>query len=162
MRGHQQAVPRLAGLFLVLGGFVCVVCSFFLLPLYITTLNCIDACGPPLQPTAWESSLNLVAHLSITPVAYSLILVLYYLPLLAGVVVVGCSLGYLGKPRRIFARGMRFGRVAGSVALILPLPFLFIISLPHIGYLGMLFGYGLLWAGDRVLRAHYSGTQGRR
>ena len=41
--------------------------------------------------------------------------------------------------------------VAGSVVLGLMLPLLLILGQPDWGYLGMLLGYGLLWAGSRRL-----------
>lgn len=143
-----------AGVSVILVGFLSVLVSFFLLPIYITTLNCFDSCSPPKHPTLWEFSLNEIAHFSVTTVTASLILLLCYLPLLGAVMVAVCSTGFLVSPRRALITWSQGGLQAGSVALVIVLAFLLLFVRPQVGYLGMLFGYGLLWGGERlILRA---------
>jgi hypothetical protein len=87
----------------------------------------------------------------------------YYLPLLAAVTVVGCNVGFLVRPHRALATWGHRAWLTGSIALVLMLLFvLFVASFfagrPDSGFLGMLFGYGLLWGGNRVVPNNVSVT----
>jgi len=156
---RRRMLPAWTGVVLVAAGFLTFVASFFLLPLYFTA--CFDPCiAPTPHITTWDFSLNALAQLSVTPVAEAGILVLCYLPLLAAVTVVGCSVGFLVWPHRTLAMWSFRAWLAGSIALgimlllVLLLPLLSLIR-PNVGFFGMLVGYGLLWAGNRVfLTAH--------
>jgi hypothetical protein len=151
---RRLVLPAWTGFLLIASGFLSFVVSYFLLPLYVTTVNCFDTCTPPKHATAWEFSLNLLSHLPGTPVTDTFLLVLCYLPLLAAVTVVGCSIGFLVHPQRTFATWSSRSWLTGSIALVLLLLFwllfLSIFVRPAIGYLGMLFGYGFLRSGNRV------------
>jgi hypothetical protein len=123
----------------------------FWLPLYVSMVDC---CAPRYF-TVWNLSLNVLSHFQGAPVPDTFLLLLCYLPLLAAVTVVGCSVGFLVHPQRTFAIWSSRGWLIGSIALVLLLPFLFLFIRPAIGYLGMLFSYGLFWAGNRIfLTAH--------
>lgn len=147
------------GFSVVLIGFLSYVVSYFLLPLYVTTLNCFDYCSPAKHPTMWEFSLNGVSHLSVTPVASSVVLLLCYVPLFGAVMVVGCSVAFLMHPRPALISWGDRGLLAGSVALVIfalvsLLTFISLVDRPHFGYLGILVGYGMFWGGRRFfLRA---------
>jgi hypothetical protein len=133
------------------------VISFFLPPLYV--VSCVDSCAQPkLYATAWVFSQTLLANLPSSPVINAFILVLSYLPLLAAVIVVACLLGFLVRPHRAFARWGHRAWLTGCIALVLfLLVVLFLASFfsggPELGFWGLLFGYGLLWAGNRVALA---------
>jgi hypothetical protein len=144
---QPRVVLRWAGFLLIVTGFLAFLASYFLLPIYVTTLNCFDYCTPPKRATTWEFSQNLLAGFSIAPVFDSLVLVLLYLPLLAALVVMGSGLGFLANPDRAFALWIRRGALTGSIALILLFPFTLILSRPEIGYFGMLAGYAACWGG---------------
>ncbi|HEX6123548.1 MAG TPA: hypothetical protein VFY89_10330 [Ktedonobacterales bacterium] len=151
---HQRVVPRSIGFVLIAIGFLAFVGSYFLLPIYSTTF-CFDYCPSMLTATAWEFSLKMLASFSLAPVFDALLLMLLYLPLLAALVVLGSSLGFLARPARAFAIWIRRGCLAGSIALaILLLPLSFFVR-PDIGYLVMLAGYALFWGGYALyLTAH--------
>lgn len=158
MLGNQRRVAW-TGFSVILIGSVCFVVSYFLLPLYVTTLNCFDTCSPAKHPTMWEFSLNAVAHLPYSPVVVAVTVLLCYLPLVGAVLVAACGLGCLLHPARGFVSWSARGLVMGSIALVsialLGLTFfVFLWIRPQIGYLGMLVGYAVLWAGWRLfLRA---------
>jgi hypothetical protein len=81
--------------------------------------------------------------------------VLSSLPLLVAVAVVACSFGFLVRPKRALARWGHRAWLVGCIALVLFLLVdLFLFSFfgggPEKGFFGLLFGYGLLWAGNRV------------
>lgn len=152
---RRLVLPAWAGFLFIALGFLAFGVSYFLLPVDVTTVNCFDSCTPPGHATAWEYSLNVLSHLSVTPVTEACLLLLCYLPLLAAVMIVGCGIGFLVHPRRTLATWSYRGWLTGFIALVLLLPFLLFFVRPDIGYLGMLFGYGLLWGGNRVfLTAH--------
>ena len=164
--------PAWRGFLLIGAGFLVFAVSYFLLPLYVTTMTCFDTCSPdqlhaPAQHgTVWEFSLNMAAHLSVsvTPVVDSLIVLLCLLPLFAAVMVVGCSIGFLANPQGMFAtwshRGWRTGITALALIFVLSLVFLSSVLRPEIGYVGMLLGYGLLWRGNRVFLVERRAVQG--
>lgn len=144
-----------ASFLLVIVGLLAFVGSYFLLPLYLTTLNCFDSCTPPKYATAWEFSLNVLSRFSFSPPVSAGILVLLWIPLLAAAAVLGCSFGLLVYPRRAFATGIRLSGLMGGSALVLSL-LLYLVFLsgfirPGLGYPGMLVGYGLFWGGGRLL-----------
>ena len=151
----RLAVPAWIGLLLIIIGFLAFVGSYFLLPLFVTTWNCFDSCTPPRRDTAWELSLNLLTSLRMALEITPLLLVLLSLPLLMAVLVMASSLGFLAHPDYAFEVWIQRGSLVGSIALILLLPFQMFWVRPEIGYLGMLAGYALFWAGHRVfLIAH--------
>jgi hypothetical protein len=130
---------------------VILVGAYFLLPLYVMTANCSDSsCSPPIADTMWELSLRLLSHFGFAPIGNALILGLCYRPLLSAVVGVGCGIIYLVWARHAFAVWSTSALIAGTAALLLMLLFLLPFR-PQIGYLGMLVGFGLLWAGSRLL-----------
>lgn len=151
---QQRVLPALTGFALAALGLLALVVSFFLPPLYV--VSCVDSCAQPtLYATAWAFSLTFLADLPSSPVINVFILVLCYLPLLAAVMVVACLLGFLVRPHRAFATWGYRAWLTGSIALVLLLlVVLFLISFfsggPEKGFGGLLFGYGLLWAGNRV------------
>jgi hypothetical protein len=137
-----------AGLSVVLVGFLTFVASYFLLPVYVTTLNCFDYCSPAKHATMWQFSLNLFSHVPVTPITNSILLLLCYLSVFGALTILGCSLSFLVSLRRVFMVWSRRGLLAGGVALVIVLAFLLLFVGPQLGYLGMLLGYGLFWAGD--------------
>lgn len=151
---QQRVLPALIGFALAALGLLALVVSFVLPPLCV--VSCVDACAQPkLYATAWAFSLTLLANLPISPVINVFILVLCYLPLLAAVMVVACLLGFLVWPHHAFVMWGFRAWLAGSIALVLLLlVVLFLVSFfsggPEKGFWGLLFGYGLLWAGNRV------------
>lgn len=153
---RQGVLPAWRGFVLVALGLLVLVVSFFLPPLYV--VSCVASCAQPkLYATAWAFSLTLLADHPSSPVINVFILVLCYLPLLAAVTVVACLLGFLVWPHHAFVTWSYRAWLAGSVALVLfLLVVLFLVSFfsggPEEGFFGLLFGYGLLWAGDRVVR----------
>ena len=147
--------------FLLTGvGFLVFICSYFLLPVLVVVF-CLD-CGPEPRPhfTAWEMSLR---SLALIPdelgqsLIFMLVFILFvcYLPLLAAVAVLGCSIGFLVRPHRTFATWNHRVWLAGISALGIAFPFLFWFVRPDIGYVGMLFGYGLIWGGNRLFLTAY-------
>ncbi len=143
-------------------GVLVFVASYFLLP--VVAYQCEDACGW-LYPTTWQLSLytesawqyevNALPHFDISLVPSTILLVLYYLPLLAAVTVVGCSLGFLVRPHRALATWGHRAWLTGSIALVLMLLVVLFVAKffgggPYSGFLGLLVGYGLLWGGNRV------------
>jgi len=104
--------------------------------------------------TACEFSLRLLTDLAFAPIANSLVLALLYLPLLAAVMGVGCSIAYRLRARREFAVWGVRAWIAGAAAFLLMLPLLLLGSWPEVGYLGMLIGYGVCWAGSRLLAGY--------
>lgn len=48
----RPGVAGWAGCALIVAGFLLVTVSYFLLPLYVTALNCFDICTPPKAGTA--------------------------------------------------------------------------------------------------------------
>lgn len=156
MEAHTQSrMPALVGLVLIIVGFVVFVGSYFLLPLFVTTLfSCFDVCGPAISRTAWEDSLYLLANFEFFPIANTLVLALYHLPLLAAVVGVGYSLAYRVRPSLSLAIWSRRIWIVGTIALIVMLLLLLIGARPDWGYLGMLLGYGMCWVGSRLLAGY--------
>jgi len=139
-------------------GLLVLVASFFLLPLDV--VPCVDSCAQPNRyTTAWALSLNTLSLLPSSPIISVVLLVLCYLPLLAAVMVVACLLGFLVWPYRAFVTWSRRAWLTGSIALVvLLLVFLlgalFLGGGPEVGFFGLLFGYGLLWAGNHVAFTH--------
>jgi hypothetical protein len=127
--------------------------SYFLLPLYVTTVNCFDVCEPPMSATLWELTLRLLANANFSHVANIVILALHHFPLLAAVVGIGCSLAYCVRAHRMLAVWSKRAWVAGAAAVFLMLPLLLFMVRPDWGYVGMLLGFGMCWAGDRILSA---------
>jgi hypothetical protein len=136
-------------------GFLVFIGAYFLLPLFITGgLACGDVCDSPKSVTILELLLRALSGLTLYPIGNTLFLALLSLPLLGAVVGVGCSLVYLVQLRRALAVWSTVALVVGTVALFpLMVPLFAVLGRPDIGYLGMLVGYGLLWAGSRLLRA---------
>jgi hypothetical protein len=135
------------GFFLIVIGFLAFIVSYFILPLYVTTINCFDTCAPPIYSTAWESSILLLSHLSYTPLPVSLLIVLQCLPLLAALLVFAESIGFIIYPQRFFVQWIFRSWLAGIIALLILPPFLTVFTRPEIGYFGMLLGYGLFFVG---------------
>lgn len=149
---HWNSLPSWSGFLLVVVGFLSLTGSYFLLPLYVTTLDCSDSCTPA---TAWQFSLNVLSRFSIAPPVSAGILVLLWLPLLAAAAALGCSFGLLVHPWRAFAAWTHASLLAGSIALAIS-SLLYIVLLrawirPEGGFFGMLVGYILLWAGSHLL-----------
>ncbi|HEU4784007.1 MAG TPA: hypothetical protein VFS83_11760 [Ktedonobacterales bacterium] len=153
-------LPAWAGSLLAALGLLMVIASFFLLP--VDVVDCVDSCPQPkFYATAWEYSQTSLKDLPASlafpnSLAFDVcFLVLAYLPLLAAVMVVVCSLGFLAWPQRAFARWGHRAWLVGCIALVLFLLVdLYLASFfgggPELGFWGLLFGYGLLWAGNRV------------
>jgi hypothetical protein len=153
----------------VLGLLVFVV-SYVLLPWFVT--YCFGSCSTSLINTLWQASMPMVSQLRADiqglpdpqfVVALlsdaskdSVFFVLDGLPLLAAVTVVGCSVGFLVRPHRALAVwGQRAWRV-GTIALVLMLLWSLVVVVayrggPSLGFVGQLVGYGLLWAGNRIV-----------
>lgn len=148
-------------------GLLVLVASFFLPSLYV--VPCLDSCAQPNRyATAWALSLTFLADLPYSTAIDVCILVLAFLPLLAAVMVVVCLLGFLVRPHRAFLTWSHRAWLTGGIALVL---FLLVVLLlvfllgalflgggPEIGFFGLLFGYGLLWAGNRVALNSVSAT----
>lgn len=157
---RRLVVPAWTGFLLIVMGFLAFVGSYFLLP--VVEISCFDTCDVPYTyATAWEMSLRSLSGLPITlgqSLFFMLVftLLLSYLPLLAAVALLGCSIGFLVHPHRTFATWSYRAWLVGIIVLVIAFPFLsFFILHPYIGYGGMLFGYGLFWAGNRLfLTAH--------
>ncbi len=155
MARRLHALPAWTGFMLAILGLLVLVASFFLPPLDV--VPCVDACAQPNRyATAWAFSLNTLSLLPSSPIISVVLLVLCYLPLLAAVMVVACLLGFLVRPHRAFVTWSHRVWLTGSIALVLFLLvvlFLSFVSLgggPELGFFGLMFGYGLLWAGNRV------------
>jgi hypothetical protein len=161
---RRLVLPAWAGFVLVVMGVLVFVASYFLLP--VIADQCADACGW-LYPTTWQLSLyglsaweyevNALPQFDISLVPDTVLLVLYYPPLLAAVTVVGCSVGFLVRPHRTLVTWSHRAWLTGSIALVLMLLFVlfgasFFGGGPYSGFLGLLVGYGLLWGGNRVFR----------
>jgi hypothetical protein len=145
----RRTTPAWAGLALIVAGLLVFFGAYLLLPLYVTTwLTC---CGSPVSRTTWEFSLHLLSIFATAPIANTLVLALLNFPLLAMVVGVGCALAYRVQARHTFATWSNGAWIVGAVALFLLLPVLLLGGRPDWGYLGMLVGFGLLWAGSRLL-----------
>jgi hypothetical protein len=158
----RLVLPAWMGLVLVVMGVLVFVASYFLLP--VMAEDIMDA-GGGLYPTTWQLSLislsawiyelHELPHIDSSLVPDTFLLVLYYLPLLMAVTVVGCSVGFLVRPHRALATWGHWAWLTGSIALA---PMLFLVLFgavylgggPHIGLLGLLVGYGVLWAGNRI------------
>jgi len=152
---QRQTAPAWRGFFLIVVGFLAFIVSYFLLPLYITTVNCFDYCTPPVHHTTWEDSLIILEHIPYNPFIDLVVLILDYLPLLAVLIIFGLGVGFLIQPQRFFVKWLFRSWLTGIVSLLSALPFLFFLSRPEIGYLGMLVSYGLFFGGYRVfLAAH--------
>jgi len=155
---QQRVLPAWTGSLLAALGLLVLVASFFLLPLDV--VPCVDSCAQPNRyTTAWALSLNTLSLLPSSPIISVVLLVLCYLPLLAAVMVVACLLGFLVWPYRAFVTWSRRAWLTGSIALVvLLLVFLlgalFLGGGPEVGFFGLLFGYGLLWAGNHVAFTH--------
>ena len=156
MARRLHALPAWTGFMLAVLGLLVLVASFFLPPLYV--VPCVDSCA---QPKSLRHSVGIFADLHWRfshPLRSSMscILVLCYLPLLAAVMVVACLLGFLVRPHRAFVTWSHRVWLTGSIALVL---FLLVVSFlfsffrggPELGFWGLMFGYGLLWAGNRVV-----------
>ena len=146
--------------FLLTGvGFLVFICSYFLLPVLVVVF-CLD-CGPEPRPqvTAWETSLRVLSFVQVdrdqSLILMLVFILLCYLPLLAAVAALGCSIGFLVHPHRTFATWNHRVWLAGISALGIAFPFLFWFVRPDIGYVGMLFGYGLIWGGNRLFLTAY-------
>lgn len=63
----------------------------------------------------------------------------------------GGSIAYLVHPCRMFAAWSNRAFVAGTVALIIIVPFLVVMTRPDAGYVGMVLGYGPFWGGNHLL-----------
>ncbi len=142
----------LSGQALLLGGLVLVVASFFLLPLWVSTF-CFDTCqpAPPIRTvTAWEFSLNGLAHWYVTPIPNTLALIVVYFPLCAGAVLLLGGAIFLAHPGRMLMRWLTGVWVAEIFLLIALVSLIFfLIAQPDMGYWGMgvsalLSGIGLL------------------
>jgi hypothetical protein len=152
---QQRRSPLIMSSFLIISGFVMFIISYFLLPLAVTTASCIDTCTPPIHRTMWGSSLQILSSFSNFSFSTLCILVLHYLPLLAGLLMLGCSLGFLIQPRRFFV--VWFYRIwfTGMSALLLILPLLIFFMQPEIGYPFLLLSYGLIFGGYRLFLGAY-------
>jgi hypothetical protein len=156
----RSAAPAWIGLALIVAGFLAYVGAYLLLPLYVTTwLTCFDVCGPPVSRTTWDFSIHLLSIFAIAPIANTLVLVLLHLPLLAMAVGVGCNLVDSVFARHAFAAWSTGAWIIGAIALFLTLFVLLLGGRPDWGYLGMLIGYALSWAGSRVLLTAHSQPQ---
>jgi hypothetical protein len=158
----QLVLPAWSGLFLVVLGALLFFASYFLLPVAVGA--CWDSCGW-FYTTTWQLSLNSLSnwefyvnglpHLDISLVTDTILLVLFYLPLLAAMTVVAGRVGFLVWPHRALVTWGHRAWLTGSIALALMLLFVllgavFFAGGPQSGFLGLLVGYGLLWAGNRV------------
>ena len=154
MARRLHALPAWMGFMLAILGLLVLVASFFLPPLDV--VPCLDSCAQPNRyTTAWALSLNTLSLLPSSPIISVVLLVLAFLPLLAAVTVVACLLGFLVRPHRAFVTWSHRAWLTGSIALVLFLLvvtflFSFFLGGPELGFFGLLFGYGLLWAGNRV------------
>lgn len=141
------------GFLLIVIGFLSFVGSYFLLP--VVVVACFDDC-PSTYFTAWETSMRALSLLPVTmgqSLFFPLVIVLLLccLSLLAAVTVLGCSISFLVHRHRALAIWSHRAWLAGIIMLVLALPLVFFPFVrPEIGYLGMLVGYGLLWAGNHV------------
>ncbi len=153
MRGRvPHAAPVWTGL---TAGFLVFVVAYFLLPVLLANgvLTCGDVCVSPKSSSMWTLVLYQLANFRLVPIGRALVLAVLFLPLLGAVGGAGCSLVYSVRARHGFAVWSTAALVAGSVVLCLMLPLLLILGQPELGYVGMLLGYGLLWAGSRRLLA---------
>jgi hypothetical protein len=162
----RLVLPDWTGLVLVVMGALLFIASYFLLPVAVE--GCVDSyCGYTYPTTwqlsqyalsAWEYWVNAVPHLDISLVTDTIVLALYYLPLLAAATVVACSAGFLVWSHRAFTTWGRRAWLTGSIALA-PMVLIFLLLTaffggePQIGFLGLLVGYGVLWAGKRISSA---------
>lgn len=159
----RLVLPAWTGLVLVVLGALLFFASYFLLP--VAVVGCFDSyCGWTYSTTwqfslaglsSWEFYVNGLPHLDISLVTDTIVLVLYYLPLLAAVTVVASTVGSLVWSHRALATWGHRAWVTGSIALVLMLLFVLVVAAfvgggPQIGFLGLLVGYGMLWAGNRV------------
>lgn len=150
---RRHVVRARAGFVLIVLGFLAFVGSYFLLPVLV--VSCFYNCGTPEYSTAWELSMYGLSDFPHTP--HGSALVLSSLPLLAVMAVVGGSIGFLVHPHRRFAIWNYWTWLAGAGALVMLFSFLlFFNTQPEIGYVGMLFGYGFLWGGNRLFLTAYS------
>jgi hypothetical protein len=152
----RQYALALSGQVLLLGGLAIVVGSFFWLPLWVSTF-CFDTCEPGSSArtvTAWEFALRGFDHWYVTPIPDTLVLIVVYFPLLAGVVMVLCGAIMIAHPSGPLLRWLARIWVAG-IALLAALLLLifFIISQPDMGYWGMALSYVLSGIGILLIRA---------
>jgi hypothetical protein len=167
----RLVLPAWTGLVVVVMGALLFFASYFLLP--VAVVGCFDSyCGWVSSTTwqfslaglsSWEFYVNGLPQLDISLVTDTIVLVLYYLPLLAAATVAACSVGFLVWPHRALAVWGHRAWAAGSITLILMLCFVsfgtaFFGGGPQSGFLGLLVGYGVLWAGNRVFRTAASVT----
>jgi hypothetical protein len=156
MRGQlSRTAPVWTSLTLIGAGFLVVVVAYFLLPVLLANgvLTCGDVCVSPKSSSLWTLSLYQLANFRFAPLGRALVLAVLFLPLLGAAGGAGWSLVYSVRARHVFAVWSTGALVAGSGVLGLMLPLLLIFGQPDWGYLGMLVGYGLLWAGSRRLLA---------
>lgn len=140
---------NLFGFLLIIIGFVLFIISYFLLPLYVSVVNCFDTCTPPIRRTMWDSSLQVLSNLNAPYFDYPF-LALHYLPLLAALILFGCGMLLFMRPQHVFAVWFYRCWLTGFIALIIIFPFLLLFILPQIGYLGLLLSYGLFYGGYRL------------
>ena len=152
---RQWAKSVWAGFLLLVFGFLIMLTSYFLLPLFVSTF-CFDTCQEPITPyapTAWESSMRFISSFWISPLANSFALLIQYLPIVTAAVIVGSGITFLARPRHVLITWIFRWWLVGLIALGVGLPFLSIYSHPGTGYFGMLVSFGLFWAGNRLIRA---------
>jgi hypothetical protein len=151
----QHTVYVRIGLTLIGAGFLVFVVAYFLFPVLLANgvLTCGDVCVWPKSSSMWTLSLYQLSNFRFAPIGRALVLAALFLPLVGAVGGAGCSLVYHVRARHVFAFWSTGAVVAGSVELGLMLPLLLLLGQPDWGYLGMLLGYGLLWAGSRRLLA---------
>jgi hypothetical protein len=145
--------PGWTSLALVGTGFLVFVIAYFVFPFILVNgvFSCGDVCISPRSFSMWELSQYQLSNFRRAPIGYTLAIAVVLLPLLGVVVAVVCSLAYYAWARRAFVVWSTGALVAGSAALIaLLLPSL-VLGRPDWGYLGMVIGYGLTWAGSRRL-----------
>ena len=148
-------VNAVTSLALIGAGFLVFVVAYFLLPVLLANgvLTCGDVCVSPKPSSMWTLSLYQLSHFRLAPIGRALVLAVLFLPLLGAVGGAGCSLVYHVQARHGCAVWSTGALIAGYVVLCLMLPLLLLLGRPDWGYVGMLLGYGLLWAGSRRLLA---------
>lgn len=156
MEARQRlAVPAWVGLVLSVVGVLALVGAYFLLPLWEIPASVCEQgiCENPFrQMTGWETTLNLLTTLPSSTFGNVALLVMFNLPLLAAVTIVGCHVGLLVHPHRTFAVWTAGVWGAGIVAIVLMFFLLSLFSHPWTGYLAMWLGYAVLWGSNILLR----------
>jgi hypothetical protein len=156
MEAHgRRTTPAWGGLALLFVGFLVFIVAYFVFPFVVVNgvFSCGDVCISPKLFSMWGLLQYQLAHFRSAPIGYTLALAVVCLPLLGGVVTVLCSLAYRVWARRAFVAWSTGALIAGSVGLFIMLLVSLVLGQPDWGYLGMLLGYGLLWAGSLLLRA---------